>query len=75
MLLHKLHDLIAHLRLDGAELAFDINTVLAAQSDKILALHAQLTRQSENANFLVLQAELPVRTNLSYPLPLRLYRF
>jgi hypothetical protein len=28
--LNELHDLIAHLRLDGAELAFHINAVLAA---------------------------------------------
>ena len=71
MSLHELHDLIAHLRLDGTELAFHINAVLAAQSNKIFALHAQLTRQSENTNFLFNQAELPVLTNLAYPLPLR----
>ena len=51
-LFDELHDLIAHLRFDGAELAFDINAVLAAQRNKIFALHAQLSRQSENANFL-----------------------
>jgi hypothetical protein len=28
-LLHELHDLIAHLGFNGAELALDINTVLA----------------------------------------------
>ena len=72
LLLHELHDLIAHLRLDGTELTLDINRVLAAQSNKLLALHAQLSRQSENANFLFKQAELPVLTILAYPLPLRL---
>jgi hypothetical protein len=59
-LLHQLHDQIAHLRLDGAELIFHINAVLATQIQQVLALHVQLTRQSENANFLFLQAELPV---------------
>lgn len=70
-LLHELHDLIAHFRFNGAELALDINTVLAAQSNKVFALHAQLARQSEDANFLFKQAELPVLTTLAYPLPLR----
>jgi hypothetical protein len=53
-----LHDLIAHLGLDGAKLVFHINAVLAAQSQQVFALHAQLARQSENTNFLFLQAEL-----------------
>ena len=72
LLLQELHDLIAHLRLNGTELVLDIDAVLLAQNKKILALHAQLSRQSENANFLFnLQAELPVRTNLAYPLLLQ----
>jgi hypothetical protein len=57
-LLHELHDLIAHLRLNGTELILHINPVLAAQSHQVLGLYAQLPRQSENTNFLFLQAEL-----------------
>ena len=70
-LLHELHDLIAHLRFNGTELALDINAVLATESYEVFALHAQLARQSEDTNFLFKQAELPVLTNSAYPLPLR----
>jgi hypothetical protein len=69
LLLQELHDPIALFRLDGAKLAFDINTELAAQSNKIFALHAQLSRQDVNANFLVNQAELPCADYFGIPTP------
>jgi hypothetical protein len=58
--LHKLHNAIAELGLNGAELILDVDTVLAAQGEQVFALHAQLARQGEDTNFLVSQAELPV---------------
>jgi hypothetical protein len=60
--LDDLHDEIAHLGFDGAELVLHIDAVLAAQRDKVLALHVKLARQGKNANFVFVQAELPVLT-------------
>jgi hypothetical protein len=36
---HQLHDLIALLGLDGAELILHVDAMLAAQGDKVFALH------------------------------------
>ena len=58
---HEVQNLVAHLMLDGAELVFRVDAVLFAQGKEVLALHAQLPRKRENADFLfLLQAELPV---------------
>jgi hypothetical protein len=70
--LHQIDDLVAHLGLDGAELALHVNAVLLAQDNEVLALHVQLAGKREDANFvfLLLQAETPRdRLLSSYVLP------
>src|SRR5262249_20183569 len=60
---HQLHDLVPHLGLDGAQLVLYVDAVLLAQGQQVLALHVQLARQREDADFfslLLLQAKLPV---------------
>jgi hypothetical protein len=52
--LHQLHDLVAHLGLDRAELVLDVDAVLLAQGHEILALHLQLARQREDTDLLFL---------------------
>jgi hypothetical protein len=61
-LLDQRNDLVAHLRLDAAELVLDVYPVRLAQLEQVGALHVQLTGQNINPNFLFLQAELPVLT-------------
>jgi hypothetical protein len=46
-------------RLEVTELILDIQAMLAAQVEQILALHVQLARQGINSQFLFLQALLP----------------
>jgi hypothetical protein len=73
--LHQVNDLIAHLRFDGAQLVLGVNVVLFAQGKEVLALHAQFSRERENANlFFLLQAEPPCSITLTYDLPRRLFR-
>jgi hypothetical protein len=51
---------IAELSFNGTELVLDLDAILAAQSEQVFALQAQLTRQCEDTNFLDSQAVLPV---------------
>jgi hypothetical protein len=54
---HQLLQGITLLRLKVAQLVLNIDPVLAAQVEQVLALHVQLARQDVNSNFLsILQA-------------------
>ena len=55
---HQFEDLVALLGLDRTELVADVEAILLAQRQEILALHVQLSSQSEYAHslFLLLQA-------------------
>jgi hypothetical protein len=66
---HQTDDLVTLFWLDAAELILDVNTVLAAQVEQILALQVQFSRQSVKTDllFLLLQAELPVASRSTLP--------
>jgi hypothetical protein len=60
--LDQLNDLIADLGINAAQLVLHVDAGLATQIEQIFALHVQLASQRIDANFLFLQAELPVVT-------------
>src|SRR5439155_21111023 len=65
--LDQLFDLVAHLRLDAAQLILHVDAVRAAEVEQVFTLQIQLTRQFVDTDFFFRQAGLLERRHTRVP--------